>query len=60
MKTMTASRLAKAAGLKSLKYVSEQTGVSVQTLNNWHKNKPALFTIVLIGSYFAEKPLVKD
>lgn len=46
---MTASQLAKAAGLKSLAIVVEMTGVSYQTLNNWHKNKPILFAVVLLG-----------
>ena len=47
---MTPSQQAKAAGLKSLKEVSELTGVSIQTLINWHKNKPALFVVVLVGA----------
>ena len=47
---MTPSQQAKAAGLKSLKEVSELTGVSIQTLINWHKNKPDLFRVVIFGS----------
>jgi hypothetical protein len=46
---MTASEHAKAAGLKSLLELSEMTGVSTQTLNNWHNNKPFLFNIVILG-----------
>ena len=46
---MTPSQQAKAAGLKSLAVVVEMTGVSYQTLNNWHKHKPELFTTVLAG-----------
>ena len=46
---MTASQQAKAAGLKSLAQVSELTGVSFQTLNNWAKHKPQLFEAVLLG-----------
>lgn len=46
---MTPSQAAKAAGLSSLKLVSEITGVSVQTLGNWHRDKPQLFRTVLIG-----------
>ena len=46
---MTPSQQAKAAGLKSLLQVSETTGVSMQTLSNWHKNKPALFAVVIAG-----------
>ena len=46
---MTASQLAKRMGLKSLKELSEHTGASLQTLINWHNNKPELFYIVLLG-----------
>ena len=46
---MTPSQQAKAAGLKSLAVVVEMTGVSYQTLSNWHKNKPELFAVVLAG-----------
>jgi hypothetical protein len=45
----TPSQQAKAAGLKSLTEVSIQTGVSLQTLINWHENKPRLFAVVLAG-----------
>jgi len=47
---MTPSQQAKAAGLKSLLQVSELTGVSIQTLSNWAKNKPHLFRVVILGS----------
>ena len=47
---MTPSQQAKAAGLKSLLQVSELTGVSIQTLSNWAKNKPKLFRVVLVGA----------
>lgn len=30
--------------------VSTQTGVSVQTLINWYKNKPELFETVCVGA----------
>jgi hypothetical protein len=46
---MTPSQQAKAAGLKNLTQVSEITGVSLNTLTNWHRDKPDLFRIVLIG-----------
>ena len=46
---MKASEQAKQAGLKSLAQVSELTGVSFQTLNNWSKHKPQLFAVVLLG-----------
>lgn len=46
---MTPSQQAKAAGLKGLTEVSNLTGVSLQTLTNWHKNKPRLFVVVVKG-----------
>ncbi len=46
---MTPSKTAKAYGLKSLTEVSGLTGVSLETLTNWHRNKPKLFHIVLAG-----------
>jgi len=47
---MTPSEQCKAAGLKSLAELAKISGVSVQTLINWHKYKPALFTTVLAGA----------
>jgi hypothetical protein len=47
--SMTASQLAKSHGLRSLAQVSELTGASPQTLNNWHNHKPQLFRVVLMG-----------
>ena len=60
---MTASKQAKAAGLKSLAQVSEMCGikengqpvVSVTTLHNWHKNKPKLFALVVSGAALKKK-----
>lgn len=46
---MTPSQQAKAAGLKNLLEVSKLTGVSTQTLDNWAKNKPKLFSVVIAG-----------
>jgi hypothetical protein len=46
---MTPSQQAKETGLKSLSQVSELTGVSLQTLTNWHKHKPLLFNVVCMG-----------
>ena len=54
---MTASEKAKALGLKSLAQVCQMTGQSAQTLNNWHKNKPELFDVVLVGCYAKFKQL---
>jgi len=47
---MKPSEKCKLAGLKSLKELSEISGESVQTLNNWHKNKPMLFELTLKGA----------
>ncbi|NOY72178.1 MAG: hypothetical protein GXP14_07340 [Gammaproteobacteria bacterium] len=47
---MKPSEKCKASGLKSLSELSEISGTSVQTLNNWHKNKPILFDLVLRGA----------
>lgn len=33
----------------TLAHVSRVSGTSVQTLINWHKNKPWLFDVVLAG-----------
>jgi hypothetical protein len=46
---MTPSQQAKDAGLKSLLQVQQLTGQSAQTLTNWHRDKPELFKIVLLG-----------
>jgi hypothetical protein len=46
---MTPSQTAKQIGCKSLSQVSQLTGVSLQTLSNWHKDKPELFKVVCTG-----------
>ena len=46
---MTASQAAKSSGLKSLAEVSRTTKQSPQTLTNWHRDKPELFEVVLLG-----------
>jgi len=46
---MTPSEQCKQAGLKSLAEVVRMTGVSEQTLINWHRNKPMLFAVVVAG-----------
>lgn len=46
---MTAAQQAKEAGLKNLSQIKELTGVSLQTLTNWHDNKPDLFAVVVAG-----------
>lgn len=46
---LTPSQQAKSVGLKSLTQASQITGVSLNTLTNWHRDKPELFRIVLLG-----------
>lgn len=46
---MKPSDQAKAAGLRSLTEACQLTGQSIQTLINWHRDKPALFAVVLAG-----------
>jgi len=45
----TPAQQAKDAGLKNLTQVKDITGVSLQTLTNWHRDKPKLFAAVLAG-----------
>ena len=47
---MKPSEMAKAAGLKSLSELADITGESVQTLNNWIKNYPTRFELILKGA----------
>ncbi|WP_067584741.1 hypothetical protein [Endozoicomonas ascidiicola] len=49
---MKPSEAAKLAGLKSLAELAEISEESVQTLNNWHKNEPRRFELVLKGAVF--------
>lgn len=54
---MTPAQQAKSEGLKSLTQVRNHMGknkngnplVSLNTLTNWHRDKPELFRIVLLG-----------
>lgn len=48
---------AKEAGLKSLLQVQQLTGQSAQTLTNWHRDKPELFKIVILGCVKASKEM---
>lgn len=52
---MTPSEQCHRAGLKSLTRLSEVSGQSVQTLINWHRNKPKLFELVLLGAVTSTK-----
>jgi len=45
----TAAKYALSKGLTGLTQVSELTGASLQTLDNWYKHKPELFNVVLAG-----------
>jgi hypothetical protein len=54
MPNTTPSEQCKAAGLKSLAELAQISGVSVQTLINWHKDKPALFATVIAGAVVIE------
>lgn len=47
---MKPHEICKRAGLKSLAELSEKSGVSIQTLNNWAKNKPKLFNCLIYGA----------
>lgn len=47
---MTPSQQCKEAGLNSLVELVAMTRTSKQTLTNWHKNKPVLFTVCLEGA----------
>lgn len=47
---LTPSEQCKSAGIKSLNQLSEITSVSRQTLINWHRDKPQLFTVVVSGA----------
>jgi len=52
---MTASKIAKAAGLDSLKELAAMSKQSPQTLTNWYNNKPELFDLVVKGAIVQKK-----
>jgi len=52
---MTPSQQAKKAGLKNLLQVQQMTCQSAQTLTNWHRDKPELFKIVILGCKTLQK-----
>lgn len=54
-RTDTAAYAAKASGLKTLSIVTKHTGICGQTLINWHRNRPALFGVVLEGAKVFEQ-----
>ena len=47
---LTPSQECKDAGLNSLAELVKLSEVSEQTLINWHKNKPVLFHLVVLGA----------
>ena len=49
MQRTTASQVPKGYGLKSLKEVSQLTGQSTETLNNWYNKKNDLYKVVILG-----------
>jgi len=49
-KKLKPSEVCKEAGLSGLNELSAITGVSLQTLINWHKKKSKLFSVVLAGA----------
>lgn len=49
---MTTAKQCKEIGLSGLKEVAEATNQSPQTLDNWAKDKPELFDIILKGVVF--------
>lgn len=46
---MKPSEQVKAAGIKSLACIEQMTGVNRWTLNNWHRDRPALFAVIVAG-----------
>jgi hypothetical protein len=57
MTELTASEVAKAHGFDSLREVAALAAVTVQTLNNWHNDRPDFFEIVLTGCARKKEPL---
>lgn len=47
---LTPSGRCKMAGLKSLAELVRITGVSEQTLINWHRSRPQLFAVIVAGA----------
>ena len=56
---MKVNEEARKAGLDGTKEVSEMTGCSRQTLNNWAKFKPKLLKIVIEGCRALKNSLTK-
>ena len=56
---MTPSEQCKSAGLKSLAELVRISGVSEQTLINWHRSKPKLFVCAIAGAVAIKAANVK-
>lgn len=51
---------ARRAGLSGTREVSDMTGCSRQTLNNWAKYKPKLLRVVIEGCRALKRKIVND
>jgi len=47
---MTPAKTCKEAGLSGLGAVVDATGLSRQTLGNWHKARPLAFRVLILGT----------
>lgn len=56
----TPSEQSKFYGCKGLRHLSEITGVSEQTLINWHESRPDLFKIICVGAAKESKKIMKS
>ena len=56
---MTPSKQCKSSGLDSLAELVRITGVQERTIINWHKNKPILFSVVILGAVAIKNNEVK-
>ena len=52
---ISASKKAKAGGLKSLREMSEIINIPKTTLNDWEKTKPVAFDALIIGAVELKK-----
>ena len=48
--SMSAAKQCKHGGLTGMKQLSDITGVNYRTLFNWHRDRPALFKVVIAGA----------
>ncbi len=57
---MTAAKMVKQYGLKSMKEFSQLSAVPISTLNNWYGVKQQQFKVLLLGAYLLKHPKLKD